>query len=70
MCMTQKLMQSQLKTLRRRVRTLESRLVPKESPIEKRKKLQAALKAVAGIWSDNPRTPADLKKLRKRLGYD
>ena len=34
-----------------------------------RSKILKAMKAVEGMWKDNPRTNEDLKKLRKRLGY-
>jgi hypothetical protein len=69
--MTLTLMNEQLQKLNRRVRMLERKVV--EDPLASlpsREKTRAAFKAAYGIWAKNPRTPADLKKLRKRLGYD
>jgi len=68
--MTLKLMNEKLQKLNRRVRTLEQKVEDPLASMPSREKTQAAFKAAYGIWAKNPRTPADLKRLRKRLGYD
>lgn len=66
-CMTLKLMIEQLEKLNRRVRILERKVVDPLASMPSREKTQAAFKAAYGIWAKNPRTPADLKSLRKNI---
>jgi len=68
--MTLKLMNEQLQKLNRRIRTLERKVADPLASLPSHEKTQAAFKAAYGIWAKNPRTPADLKRLRKRIGYD
>lgn len=70
-CMTIRLLNKKIKELEERVHVLErQKNAPLRRPRKKTNKteLLKALRGVHGMWKDNPRTDADQKRVRRRLG--